>query len=161
MTPARAQEATRQLVVFVVDQRRLGIELARVDRVVRMVALEPLPTAPTVIAGVFDLAGEVLPAADVRHRLRQMPRAPRASDQLLIVRTARRRLALVVDAVDRLVSVPDDAVTPATRIVPGLEHVRGVAQLPDLGIVLIHDVDAFLSLDEESQLESAFAARRP
>jgi purine-binding chemotaxis protein CheW len=42
----------------------------------------------------------------------------------------------------------------AQDIVPGIEYVEGVAKLGD-GMVLIHDLARFLSLDEERRLEEA------
>ena len=46
-----------------------------------------------------------------------------------------------------------DIVTP-DDVLPGLHHVTGVARLAD-GLILIHDLDGFLALDEERALEQA------
>jgi purine-binding chemotaxis protein CheW len=42
-------------------------------------------------------------------------------------------------------------------VVPGTEYVEGVVKRPD-GLILIHDLNAFLSLDEEHSLETALAS---
>ena len=39
-------------------------------------------------------------------------------------------------------------------MLPGLGHLAGVAALAD-GLLVIHDLDALLGLDEERQLEEA------
>jgi hypothetical protein len=46
---------------------------------------------------------------------------------------------------------PGEVVSP-DAVVPGLEFVRGIARLPAQGIVFVHDLDRFLSLEEEAQL---------
>jgi purine-binding chemotaxis protein CheW len=48
-----------------------------------------------------------------------------------------------------------DLVEP-DAVVPGTALVRGIAKLAD-GLVVIHDLDAFLSLDEERTLDRALA----
>lgn len=153
MTTADTQET--RLVVFRLDANRYAVELARVERVVRRVALTPLPQAPEIVPGVLDVAGVLVPAVDVRRRFRLPSRLPAAEDQFLIVHTARRRLAMVVDEVLSVATVPAAQVTSPGSIVPGLEFLSGILQLPGSGIVLIHDVDAFLSLDDEARLAAA------
>jgi purine-binding chemotaxis protein CheW len=64
-------------------------------------------------------------------------------------------VALRVDRVQELVSVNREAVEPAA-VAPGAEYVAGVARLTD-GLLVIHDLEAFLSLDEARVLDSALA----
>ena len=48
----------------------------------------------------------------------------------------------------------DMQVIAADRIVPGLEYLQGVLRLSD-GLIFIHDLDRFLSLEEEKSLTEA------
>ncbi len=77
---------------------------------------------------------------------------PRA--RLLVARTPRRVLALPVDAVVGVTEVASEAVTAPEAVLPGIGYVAGIATLPD-GLLFIHDLDTFLSLDEERQLTEA------
>ena len=43
-------------------------------------------------------------------------------------------------------------------ILPGLEYVEGVVRLKE-GLLLIHDLEGFLSLDEETILDEALSGR--
>jgi len=52
------------------------------------------------------------------------------------------------------------AVIPPDHVLPGIGHVAGIAALPD-GLLFIHDLDTFLSLDEERRLASALEGREP
>jgi purine-binding chemotaxis protein CheW len=78
-------------------------------------------------------------------------------DQFLIARTSSRTVALVVDEALGVIDVPAEEVTAAGRIVPGLEQVQGIVTLGD-GMVLIHDLETCLSLDEERALADALDA---
>ncbi len=147
-----------QLLAFTVADLQCGLDAPRVERVLRMVALTPLPKAPPVILGAIDLHGEVIPVAGVRERFGRGTTPVALQGRLIVVNTARRKLALAVDAVAGLVDYSPAVVHPADAVSPGLEHLQGIARLPELGLVLIHDIDRFLSLSEEHQVAAALAA---
>lgn len=146
-----------QVVVFTLEARRFGVPLSVVDRIIRLIEYHPLPRAPEVVAGVIDFQGAILPLIELRRRFLLPTREPRLSDQLVLVRTARRRLALLVDQVDALSSVPMDDWVPAASILPRTDYLAGAVKTED-GLILIHDIDACLSLDEEHALDLALAA---
>lgn len=148
------EDDAMQLVVFLLDGRRCALALPVVERIVRAVAVTPLPNAPEVVLGIIDVAGRIVPVMNLRQRLRLPQRPVSPDDQFAIVRAARRTVALVVDAVEGVVAAPARALVRTGDIVPGLEYLRGLAQLPD-GLVLIHDLDQFLSLDEGRALDAA------
>jgi purine-binding chemotaxis protein CheW len=146
-------EADR-LVVFTLEEHRYALSLSVVERAVRMVEISPLPQAPAIVLGVINLGGRIVPVLNVRKRFRLPERAPGLADQLLIARTPARSVALAVDAVDGVVQHHPDEVIAPPAIVPGLEYLAGVAKLDD-GMLFIHDLDRFLSLEEEQALATA------
>ena len=143
-----------RLVVFVLDEQRFGLRLEAVEQVVRLVAIMALPEAPEIVQGVIDLRGRIVPVVDVRKRFRLPHRSPRLSDHLIIAHTARRPVALLVDAVEGVVDSTAAAVTAAAEILPGLAYLEGVVRLNG-GPIFIHDLDSFLSLEEERALDAA------
>jgi purine-binding chemotaxis protein CheW len=145
-----------QLVVFELESQRFALPLEQVERATRSVALTPLSHAPAVIAGVIEMRGAVVPVIDMRRRLRLPLRALALTDQLLIARTATRRYAVLVDAVLDVVAYTPADYVETTAVVPGLEYLQGIVRLPD-GIVLIHDLEQFLSLAENRALDEALA----
>jgi purine-binding chemotaxis protein CheW len=147
----------RQLVVFALEDQAYALRLAAVERVARMVSVTPLPKAPEIVMGVVNVRGRIVPVFDVRRRFRLPPREAAISDQLMIARTARRPAALVADAVAGVREYPEEAIVEARSILPGVEYVEGVVKLAD-GLILIHDLDEFLSLQEEESLGRALPA---
>ncbi len=143
-----------QLVVFTLDEHRYALSLSVVERAVRMVEITPLPKAPEIVLGAINLAGRIVPVLNIRKRFQLNEQQPALGDHLLIARTPGRTVALAVDAVDSVVQrSPDEVVAPPT-IVPGLEYLAGVVKLAD-GMLFIHDLDRFLSLEEEEALATA------
>ncbi len=149
---------SRQLVVFRLEQRRYALPLAIVERVVRAVEVTPLPKAPTIVLGAINVHGRVLPVLDVRQRFRLPTREIGPADWFLVADTARRTVVLVVDDSDGVVERPQADIVVSTQIAPGLDDFPGVVRLDD-GLVLIHDLERFLSLEEARALDEAMDQR--
>ena len=142
------------LVVFVLDGQGYALRLSGVERVLPMVAVSPLPRAPAVALGVINFHGQVVPVLDIRRRFGLSSRDYGLAAHLLVARSARRTLVLPVDEVLGVREVPVKGVTSADAVLPGIGHVAGIVALED-GLLFIHDLDTFLSLDEEGQLTEA------
>lgn len=149
-----------QLVVFYLDEQRYALHLNSVERVVLVVEITPLPKAPAIVRGIINVAGTLTPVLDIRSRFNLPGRDISLSDQLIIARTARRQVALVVDAVGEVMELPAEEQIEAGAILPGLDYLTGVVKLAD-GLIFIHQLDSFLSLDEESALDAALEAAHP
>jgi purine-binding chemotaxis protein CheW len=143
-----------QLVVFRLEERRYALPLSVVERVVRAVDVTPLPNAPSMILGAIDVHGRVLPVFNVRRRFLMPERRVGPGDWFVIAHTARHTVVLVVDESEGVVERLQTEIVLSTRIVPGLEDFPGVLTLDD-GLVLVHDLERFLSLDEARALDEA------
>jgi len=143
-----------QLVVFALDGQRYALHLSAVERIVRAVEMTPLPKAPEIVIGVINAQGRIIPVFNIRRRFHLPEREIELSDQLIIANTARRTVALVVDTVDGVIERLSEEITPADQVLPRIEYVEGIVKLEN-GLVLIHDLDKFLSIDEETKLDEA------
>jgi purine-binding chemotaxis protein CheW len=147
------------LVLFTLDEQRYALYLHAVTRVVRTVEITRLPKVPEIIRGMVNVQGQVIPVVDIRKRFRLPEREPELSDQLIIANTASRSVALVVEAVEGVIEHPGQEMIPPEKILPGMEYIKGVIKLED-GLVLIHDVDKFLSLKEDKELDAALNKKK-
>jgi purine-binding chemotaxis protein CheW len=144
----------RRVLVFTSDALRFGIPLERVREVVRAVAVDPLPGAPTVVAGAIVVRGQLVPVFDMRARF-GLRRSPiRASEHFIIARAERRTVAVRADAAEWIEELDDDAVVEPASVARGLARLEGVGRLPD-GLVLLQDLDAFLDQAESDALAGA------
>jgi len=154
----RDEATERPLVVFSLDGQRYALPLDQVQRSIRVVAVTPLPEAPPIVLGIIDLGGVVIPAIDVRKRFSHPPRDVRLSDHLVIATTGKRTVALLVDETNGVIEATPVSVAPAGGILTGLELIDGVIKLED-GLILIHNLERLLSLEEEMAIDRAISAR--
>lgn len=143
-----------QLVVIRLDERRYALPLTVVERVIRAVDVTPLPKAPAIVLGTINVEGRVLPVLNVRRRFLMPDRKIGPGDWFLLAHTARHTVVLVVDGLEGVIERPQTEFVPSTQIAPGIEQFPGVLRLDD-GLVLIHDLEKFLSLDEARALDEA------
>lgn len=153
--PSDLGDSLVRLSVFSVDGHRYGLPLSVTERVLHMVAISPLPGCPEVVLGAINIHGDVIPVLDVRRRLGLPEGEYGPAARLLVARTARRVVALPVDDVHGVMEFPSRSIDPPDAVIPGMAHVSGVVALTD-GLLLIHDLDAFFSVEEERQLSGCF-----
>lgn len=147
-----------QVVVFMLDEQPYALNLAVVERVVQAMEVTRLPSAPAVILGIINVRGKIIPVANLRRRFRLPEREIDLSDQIIIAHTKTRTVALIADAVTRVSAVAEQDIVAGEEIAPDLIYVQGVAKLAD-DLILIHDLDLFLSMDEEKTLDGAMESR--
>ena len=103
---------------------------------------------------MINVEGCITPVVDIRKRFSLPARELALNDQLIVARTRKRKVALVVNTVTEVVALPTEEVVMGETILAPLDYVTGIVKRPD-GLVLIPDLDMFLSLEEEQLLHSA------
>lgn len=125
--------------VFTLDGQNFGLPLEVVEEAVAMPWIDRLAESPKDVCGVLDLRGKVVTVVDPAYRLGAPVRPPRASDFLIIVRTAAGPVALRVDA---LVGLQSGAVTEVPPPAEGPVFITGLMQAD--GLVTLLAIDEFL-----------------
>ena len=146
-----------KLVTFSLDDRKFALYVSIVQRIIRVVEVTALPKAPGIVVGIINLQGTLVPVFDIRMRFRLPAKEMQLNDQMIIAVAAKRTVALIVDSVDDVVEIPGERIVAAEQILPELEYVEGVMKAED-GMVLIHDLERFLSLPESKALDEAMEA---
>jgi purine-binding chemotaxis protein CheW len=146
-----------EALLFDLAERRFALALRDVVEVVRAVAVRELPTAPTIVRGIIDLRGELLPVLDLRARC-GLPSVPIGLDHNYVIALAgRRRVALHVDRALTLRELTMTSFASSANLPQDIAHLAGIAATED-GLVLIYDLADFLSQAESSQLDAALDA---
>ncbi len=143
-----------QMVEFALDGHNYAVSLAAVERIVNVVEVAPLPKSPQIVLGVINFSGRIIPVVDMRRRFRLFPKEVGLYDHMIVAKTSKREIAFIVDDVSGVIDCPEANITAAEEIVPGLEYLAGVLKLNN-GLIFIHDLERFLSLDEERSLYEA------
>lgn len=129
------------------------MDLASVERVHRCVEIIPLPDAPRAVRGVINVYGDILPVFDLRAQFGFPMREVRSDDHLIVAHALGRRIALLVDFIVDVIPCPREELIAAETILPGQKTIADALTV-DGEIVLVHDLDALLAMEEHSLTHS-------
>lgn len=146
-------------VLFKLDERTFALHLESVDRIIRAVEVTPLPKAPEIVLGIINVHGEVIPVVDIRKRFSLPDKKISLTDQIIIVKTSKRKIGFFADSAEGYKQVPEEEIVHDSQIWQGIEYVDGVIRISD-EMVLINNLEKFLMIDEENQIDSALDAKR-
>ena len=132
-----------QLACFSLGNKLFAVDIMRIREIHSPQKLAPLPCASPLLEGVINLRGSVIPVMDMRKRFKMPDMADASVSKLLIVTLVGQLLALVVDDVMEVISVPVTDIRPPINIVPGcgMEFVLGVCLSNDR-VFMILDIDS-------------------
>ena len=138
-----------QLACFSLGENLFGVDIMRVREIILPQRLSALPGASQILEGVINLRGALIPVMNMRKRF-AMPKADVGiPGKLLIVSLARLTLALAVDTVMEVITVPAEEIKPPfdTTDGIGMEYLLG-ACLSDDRVIMILDIDSLLGQPE-------------
>ena len=130
----------RQLCTFYLQDLYFGVEVEKVQEVIRYQEMTRIPLAPEVIAGLINLRGQIVTAIDLR---RQLELAPRSAGQLpmnVVIRRDDGPISLLVDEIGDVVEVEENSFEnpPDTLETRRKEFLRGVYKLKGKLLLLLN-----------------------
>lgn len=150
---------TDQIVVFTLDEESYALSLNSVVKVIHAIEIRPLPKAPEIITGIINVKGRIIPVVDIRKRFGLEAHEIELNDRLIIADTGKREVAILVDSVTGISDMAPPQQQVVKEILPFAEHLSGITKTDD-GLILIYNLDLFLSIDEEKVLEEALRTKK-
>ena len=138
---------SKQFCIFFINGLFFGIEVLKVQEVIRYQEMTSVPLAPSTIRGLINLRGQIVTAIDLRRRL-ELP--ARGEDQLpmnVVVRTDDGAVSLLVDEIGDVVEIQDDVRERPPETLRGVarELVTGVYKLKER-LLLVLDTEKTVTL---------------
>lgn len=102
----RIQQRTGKYLLFSLNAIQYGIQIERIQEIVRLLPMTPVPGTPAHVRGMMNLRGKVIPVVDLRRRF-MLPEAECSQETCIIVvevrgATAPMLFGLLVDAVNEV-----------------------------------------------------------
>jgi purine-binding chemotaxis protein CheW len=145
-------EGLEKIVGFKVSGQRFGIRLADINTIIRAVEVTPIPNSPEYLCGIIDMHGNVVPVISFHVRIGLPDRPTLIDDRFIIAKVPGKVIALRVDEVTGMIENVENHFLKADAITPDLE-IHGIVRSKN-GLLVIYDLEKFLSSDEISFLDS-------
>jgi len=150
-------------VVFRLRGEEFAVEVQKVREVVRLAEIIPLPQSPDSIEGIIDLRGHIVAVMDLRRRLGMDNSEKTDKSRIMIVRSNRMIVGLIVDAVNEVIKISRDLVHPTPAMITSQIHHRylsGVVRWNDRIIILLN-LEELLTPIEAEYLKSIKSTLKP
>ena len=136
-----------QFATFRLGGYLFGIEVVKVQEVLRYQRMTAVPLAPPEVAGLINLRGQIVTALDLRRRLDMPDRDDATLPMNVVVRTQEGSLALLVDEIGDVMEVGDETFEPPPETLRGPAHdlIRGSHKLDDR-LLLVLDTERVVAL---------------
>ncbi len=145
--------AMEKWVTFGIEQEIYGIKVLRVQEVLRVPEIAPVPGAPPYVLGIINLRGNVVTVIDMRSRLRLGERAYNDQTRIIVVETRGQIAGILVDRVDEVIELSAENLAPLPNVGEreNSRFLSGVAHRGDDVLILV-DVDQLLSAEDRELL---------
>jgi purine-binding chemotaxis protein CheW len=138
--------ALRQFCTFFLEELFFGVEVEKVQEVLRYQDMTRVPLAPPTVRGLINLRGQIITAIDLRRCL-HLSEAP--TDQLpmnVVLQDHEGGTSLLVDRIGDVLQVDEEAFERPPGTLQGVarELVRGAYKLEDR-LLLVLDTDKLVN----------------
>lgn len=139
--------ASQQFCTFYLGEQCFGLDVLKVQEIVRHQATTPVPLAHPMVRGLINLRGQIVTAIDLRRRLELPALAADCEPVNVVVQTEDGAVSLLVDEIGDVLEVTEDQFERPPETLPGAARdlIRGAYKLPDRLLVIL-DADLVVAL---------------
>ena len=139
----------QQFCTFYLDNHYFGVEVEKVQEVLRFQDMTYVPLAPEVVRGLINLRGQIVTAIDTRCRLTLPPRPEDKKPMNVIIRATDGAMSLLVDEIGDVLEITEETFEEVPDTVQGIsrELLRGVYKLEG-HLLLVLDTEKTIDLSD-------------
>ncbi len=144
-----------QVVCFKVGSEEYGIEILKVQEILKLPKVTRLPRSAPYIMGVIDLRGKVIPIVNLSRRFAHEGNDSDIDKRAIVVDIRGKQIGLAIDTVSHVVKFEAGKIEPPPPILKGISgrYIIGVAK-HNQGYVIILDIDKIFSSEELNLIAS-------
>lgn len=141
--------SSKQFATFFLHGLFFGVDVLKVQEVIRYQEMTRVPIAPAMIQGLINLRGQIITAIDLRRRL-ELPERPEGQLPMnMVIRTEDGGISLLVDEIGDVLEIAESCFERVPETVTGVakDLILGVYKLNGR-LLLILDTERTASLPE-------------
>ena len=131
LSQKKQEDELLQLVTFSIGEEEFGVNILKVQEIIRTMEITKVPRAPEFVEGVIK------------------------NTRIIVIEINNIIVGFVVDAVSEVLRIPASTVEPPPPVVAGVDsdYISGVGKLQDRLLIML-DLDKLLSSDDLEMLTS-------
>jgi purine-binding chemotaxis protein CheW len=156
---AEAGQAGRtggKFLTFFLASEEYGIEILKVQEIIGMMPVTPVPRTPPSIRGVINLRGKIIPVMDLRRKLSMPPTDATDRTCVIVVKAQGLEVGVIVDKVSEVLNIAqaDTEDAPAFGQQVNTDFILGIGKTNGR-VRLLLDIDKILSAQDVVDIQAA------
>ena len=150
-----SEDPILQWVTFKLDNETYGINVMRVQEVLRYTEIAPVPGAPSYVLGIINLRGNVVTVIDTRQRFGLNSGEISDNTRIVIIEADKQVVGIMVDSVAEVVYLRQSEIETAPNVgnEESAKFIQGVCNKNGELLILV-ELDKMMTEEEWSELES-------
>jgi purine-binding chemotaxis protein CheW len=150
-----SEDPILQWVTFKLDNETYGINVMRVQEVLRYTEIAPVPGAPSYVLGIINLRGNVVTVIDTRQRFGLNSGEISDNTRIVIIEADKQVVGIMVDSVAEVVYLRQSEIETAPNVgnEESAKFIQGVCNKNNEWLILV-ELDKMMSEEEWSDLEN-------
>lgn len=148
MTTSTLADTALQIVTFMVGNEQCGINIMKVQEIIRVIGAVKVPKAPVYVGGVINLRGKIVPVIDLRTRMGKSVTAYTETSRIIVVDSGSRLAGLVVDSVIDVINLNCNELEPCPSINENSrsKYITGIGK-KDERLITVLNLDDLLNVN--------------
>ena len=129
-----------QLVTFSLGSEEFGVDIMKVQEIIRIPPITRVPKAPAYVEGVINLRGNVIPVVNLRKRFGMSPGEETDLSRIVVLQFNGKVFGVRVDGVTEVLRLNSESIEPPPPIALGMDShfIRGVGKIGERLLILLN-----------------------
>ncbi len=144
-----------KFLTFFLEGEEYGIEILKVQEIIGMMAITPVPRTPSFIRGVINLRGKVITVVDLRLKFGMESKGQTEETCIIVVQTQGIQIGCVVDKVSEVLDIKGEDIedAPSFGVDVNTDYILGIGKSQGK-VKLLLDIDKVLSQGEMQSIQA-------
>lgn len=131
--------AEEQMVTFSLGTEEFGVDIMKVQEIIRIPPITRVPKANSYVEGVINLRGIVIPIINLRSRFGMLAAEDTDLSRIIVLQIESKVFGIMVDSVAEVLRLSDEAIEPPPAIAIGMDanFIRGVGKIGERLLILL------------------------
>ncbi len=146
-------------LTFVLGQEVYGLEILKVQEIIKMMDVTSVPRMPAFVRGVINLRGKVIPVVDFRIKFEMKTMQDTEKTCIIVVQVRGEAetvtvIGIIVDEVSEVLDISAGQIEPTPAFATGIDtgFILGMGKVGEKVIIML-DIDKVLSTDKIAALD--------
>jgi purine-binding chemotaxis protein CheW len=132
--------AEEQLVTFSLATEEFGVDIMKVQEIIRIPPITRVPKAPNYVEGVINLRGNVIPVVNLRVRFGMPQEEETELSRIVVLQVNGKVFGVRVDGVTEVLRLDSESIEPPPPVALGMDanFIRGVGKIGERLLILLN-----------------------